>query len=107
MQVGLLVGDLNGVFRTSYGVWVHSAGRIFTALSCTNIAERLSSLCLTEMHDFLDSSTLEIGFNNNQVFLSFCETSNVTDSERLSQPPAKSSHGQSAQICTACRGMSK
>ena len=48
------------------------------------------------MHDLLDSSTLGIVFNNNQIFLGFGETWNVTDSTHLSQASAKSTHQQPA-----------
>jgi hypothetical protein len=50
---------------------------------------------LTEVHGLLDSSTLGIFFNNNQIFLGFGETCNVTDSTHLSQASKKSTHQQS------------
>jgi hypothetical protein len=53
-------------FSDNFWDLVHSPGRIFTALSCTNITERLLICVLTEMHDLLDSSALGTVFNNNQ-----------------------------------------
>ena len=67
----------------------------FSLRSLVQILPSGCSICvLTEMHDLLNSSTLRIVFNNNQIFLGFGETCNVTDSTHLSQAFEKSTHQQ-------------
>jgi hypothetical protein len=68
MQAGLIVGDMRGVLRISFGVWFIQQEEFSLRFHVQILPSGCSVCVLTEMHDLLDSSTLGTVFNNNQKY---------------------------------------